>query len=185
MIEYINEVIPMDVFGFVHERLDIELLILFILNRLPGAVDRDTLAELTIDCDGGINYFNFSDALGVLVQTGHVTNDNEEYTVTEKGRENGKITETSIPFTVRRNAERSIIPVVQKLRRNDMIKTEAKPAPNGGYMVHLSLSDGSGSLISMDILAGSESQARTMGKKFHEKAEELYTQIAMLLTDEK
>ena len=51
----------MDGFGFIHERLDIELLILYILNRLPGAVDRDTLAELTISCDGGINYFNFSD----------------------------------------------------------------------------------------------------------------------------
>lgn len=174
----------MDVFGFIHERLDIELLILFILNRLPGAVDKDTLTELTIGCDGGINYFNFSDALGVLVTTGHVVCKDEHYSVTDKGRENGSTTESSIPYSVRVKAERSLIPIAQKLRRNDMIKTETKPAPNGGYMVHLSLSDGSGSLVSMDILAGSERQARLMAKKFHENAEEIYAQIAMLLTDE-
>lgn len=174
----------MDGFGFIHERLDIELLILYILNRIPGAVDKDTLAELTISCDGGINYFNFSDALGVLITTGHVKCDAEEYSVTDKGLENGNITETSIPFSVRMKAERLLIPVAQKLRRNDMIKTETKSSPNGGYTVHLSLSDGSGSLISMDILAGSERQARQMAKKFHESAEEVYTKIAMLLTDE-
>ncbi len=174
----------MDSFGFIHERLDIELLILYILNRLPGAVDRDTLSELTISCDGGINYFNFSDALGVLITTGHVDCNDDKYSATDKGLENGNITETSIPFSVRMKAERLIIPIVQKLRRNDMIKTETKPAPNGGYTVHLSLSDGSGSLISMDILAGSESQARQMAKKFHENAEEFYGKIAMLLLDE-
>lgn len=172
-------------FGFIHERLDIELLILYILNRLPGAVDRDTLAELTISCDGGINYFNFSDALGVLITTGHVDCSDEQYSVTDKGVENGNTTETLIPYSVRMRAERLVIPVAQKLRRNDMIKTETKPAPNGGYTVHLSLADGSGSLISMDILAGSERQARLMAKKFHEDAEDIYAHIAMLLTDEK
>ncbi|MBR6521667.1 MAG: DUF4364 family protein [Oscillospiraceae bacterium] len=174
----------MDGFGFIHERLDIELLILYILNRLPGAIDKDTLTELTISCDGGINYFNFSDALGVLVTTGHVSCVDDKYSTTAKGIENGNITETSIPYPARVKAERLLIPIAQKLRRNDMIKTETKPAPNGGYSVHLSLSDGSGSLISMDILAGSESQARQMAKKFHANAEELYAQIAMLLMDE-
>ena len=174
----------MDSFGFIHERLDIELLILYILNRLPGAVDKDTLAELTINCDGGINYFSFSDALGVLVTTGHVDCTNEEYSSTDKGKENGNTTETSIPYTVRVKADRLLMPIAQKLRRNSMIKTETKPAPNGGYTVHLSLSDGSGNLISMDILAGTESQAHQMETKFHNSAEEFYAKIAMLLTGE-
>ena len=36
----------MDRFGFIHEKLDIKILILFILRRLPGVVDRETLGEL-------------------------------------------------------------------------------------------------------------------------------------------
>ena len=35
----------MDRFGFIHEKLDIKILILFILRRLPGVVDRETLGE--------------------------------------------------------------------------------------------------------------------------------------------
>ena len=36
----------MDHHGFIHEKLDIKLLILFILSRLPAPVDRGTLDEL-------------------------------------------------------------------------------------------------------------------------------------------
>ena len=38
----------MDRFGFIHEKLDIKILILFILRRLPGVVDRETLGTLKI-----------------------------------------------------------------------------------------------------------------------------------------
>ena len=50
----------MDRFGFIHEKLDIKILILFILRRLPGVVDRETLGELC-QCDNGIGYFDYSD----------------------------------------------------------------------------------------------------------------------------
>ena len=33
----------MDNFGFIHDKLDIKILILFVLRRLPGAVDPETL----------------------------------------------------------------------------------------------------------------------------------------------
>lgn len=167
-------------FGFIRDTLDIELLILFILNRLPGAIDRDTLSELAL-CDGGINYFNFSEALANLIETGHVLYKNELYSSTEKGQRNGSATESSIPYTIRIKTERSLLPVIQKLRRNDLIKTESKQRDSGGHTVRLSLSDGSGTILTMDILAGSERQAQTMERNFQAHAEELYMQIAQLL----
>ncbi len=36
----------MDHHGFIHEKLDIKLLILFILSRLPAPIDRGSLDEL-------------------------------------------------------------------------------------------------------------------------------------------
>ena len=47
----------MDHHGFIHEKLDIKLLILFILSRLPAPVDRGTLDELCQQCDDGVGYF--------------------------------------------------------------------------------------------------------------------------------
>ena len=52
----------MDRLGFIHEKLDIKILILFILRRLPGTVNRDMLSDFT-QCDGGVGYFDFSDCL--------------------------------------------------------------------------------------------------------------------------
>ena len=45
--------------GFIHEKLDIKILILFILRRLPGEVEPETLCTLC-PCDGGIDYFAYS-----------------------------------------------------------------------------------------------------------------------------
>ena len=68
----------MERFGFIHEKLDIKILILFILRRLPGVVDPETLGELC-QCDGGIGYFDYSDCLSELVETGHIEEHEEGY----------------------------------------------------------------------------------------------------------
>ena len=48
---------------FLYEKLDIKILILYILRRLPGTVDPETLAELC-QCDSGVGYFDYSDIYG-------------------------------------------------------------------------------------------------------------------------
>ncbi len=170
-------------YGFIRDTLDIELLILYILNRLPGAVDKDTLSELTL-CDGGINYFSFSEALGDLIATDHVQEEDGLYSATEKGRRNGSATESSVPYSVRMRVERSILPVVRRLRRNELVRASFEPRPKGGYTVKLSLADTGGEMLHLELLVGSESQARAAEKTFRAEAEELYLELGRRLTGE-
>jgi hypothetical protein len=74
----------MERFGFIHEKLDIKIWILFILRRLPLAVSAETLAELTL-LDSGIGYFDYADA-SELVETGHAEETENGYLITEKGK---------------------------------------------------------------------------------------------------
>ena len=93
----------MDRFGFIHEKLDIKILILFILRRLPGVVDRETLGELC-QCDNGIGYFDYSDCLSELTENGNVVETPEGYQITEKGARNADAVESSLPYSVRTKA---------------------------------------------------------------------------------
>ena len=82
--------------GFIHEKLDIKLLILFVLRRLPSEIDGERLADLVL-IDGGIGYFDYKDCLAELVQTAQIEEGEDGYRVTAKGSRNGEILETGLP----------------------------------------------------------------------------------------
>lgn len=171
----------MDNFGFIHDRLDIKILILFILRRLPAAVDADTLQELC-RCDDGIGYFEYSDCLSELAESGHVTESEEGYAITEKGARNADAVESSLPYSVRSKALRLLGPVEERLRRAAMI-TARHTLGEDGCTVELAMGDGKGEVIRLSLLCAGEDQARQIEKRFRRDAEGYYQKIMALLTE--
>lgn len=172
----------MEHFGFVREELDIKILILYILARLPGAVERESLADIVF-CDGAVDYFVFSECLSELISTGHIVKENGKYEITEKGREDGAMIETSLPISVRDNADVGMLPVAERISREAMIRTEHVNG-NAGCTVKLSLSDGKGSVLKLSALVGDEDQAKIIERKFRNNAEEYYLRILNLFLEE-
>ena len=58
--------------GFIHGKLDIKLLVLYLTSRLAGPVDFATLTDLAM-CDDGVDYFVYAEAVSELVDSGHIT----------------------------------------------------------------------------------------------------------------
>lgn len=169
-------------FGFIHEKLDIKILILFILRRLPGTVERETLWDLC-QCDDGVGYFDYSDCLSELIDTGHIDAVDGGFRITEKGARNAEAVETSLPYSVRAKAEQVLAPVAARLRRDAMITTEHYMT-DSGLTAHFALSDGAGEIIDLHVLVANEEQAKTMEKNFRISAEEIYHKIIAMM-DEK
>ncbi|MCL2828624.1 MAG: DUF4364 family protein [Oscillospiraceae bacterium] len=169
-------------FGFIHDKLDIKILTLFVLNRLGSAVDLDTLTELVL-CDDGISYFDFSECVAELQKTDHIRAENGLFHITEKGIKNGQITENSIPYTVRRMAEEKAAALSRIQQRNALVKAEVTPRENGGFTVHLSLDDGLGEVLSMELYTATEPHATAMTARFSKQAEEVYGKILALLAE--
>lgn len=165
--------------GFIQDPLEVKLLILYILARVAEPVDLPTLTDLTL-CDEGVDYFQFSEALAGLCDTGHVTQQGERYAITEKGRTNGAAVEGSIPFSVRSRCDRSIAARNAVLRRSSQVQAGVTPRPGGGHTVALSLSDDSGSVLRLELLAGSPEQAERLAANFKAHAEQIYNAV---LTD--
>ena len=171
----------MDRLGFIHEKLDIKILILFILRRLPGVVEPETLLELC-QCDGGIGYFDYSDCLSELIETGHIEKHEEGYSITEKGARNADAVESSLPYSVRNKALKLLAPVEERLRRAAML-TARHEITDGGCVVELAMSDGVGELINLKLLCADEAQAKLMEKNFRLDAESYYQKIIELMSE--
>lgn len=173
----------MDNFGFIHGELDTKILILYVLRRLPRPVDANTLAELC-SFDNGVSWFDYAGCLADLVDTGHIEKlSGERYMITEKGSANGEAAETSIPYSVRRKADRLLEPVARKMQRDAMIEASHEAAEGGGTTVRLKLSDGKGDVMSISILAPDEDTAAAMEKTFRAGAEDVYQRLIEILTD--
>lgn len=168
--------------GMIHEKLDIKILILFILRRLPGVVEPETLLDL-VQCDAGVGYFDYSDCLAELVATEHIDEVDGGYRITEKGARNADTVESSLPYSVRMKAERVLAPVAERIARDAMIVTEHFMT-DSGLTAHLAMSDGKGEIIDMRLLIASEAQAKLIEKNFRRSAESIYQQIIALVSEE-
>ncbi len=167
--------------GFIHDKLDIKFLILYLAARLTGPVDFATLTDLAM-CDDGVIYFDYAEALAELVDTEHLTLENGEYTITEKGRRNGSICESSLPYSIRLKCDRNLTRVNTMLRRNAQIRTEILPREDeDGFTLRLIFDDNTGNLMTLDWFTVSVEQAQMLGNRFREHPEAVYHGILDVL----
>lgn len=166
----------MERYGYIHDELDLKILILYILRRLPLPIDREKLGELVLQ-DEGVSYFDYIQCLAELTDSGHTEHVEGGYRVTEKGDRNGRTTESSLPYTVRVRVDRTMEPVIRAMNRSAMIRTAHSPVKGGGVQVELSMGDGVGEILSMRLLAANEAQAAAMEKNFRAQAEQIYNEL--------
>jgi len=163
-------------FGFIHEKIEIKMLILFILRRLPTPVSLDVLTGLAM-CDDGISYFDYVECVADLVKTEHIRFEDDLYSLTLKGIHNGGITENNLPFSVRQEVETNVAIVRNSMGRNAMIKALHTANTDGSTTVELSLSDGVGDIVSISLYAANEKQAVALENGFRKNAEGIYNTL--------
>ena len=169
--------------GFIHDKLDIKFLLLYLMARTAAPVDFTTLAELAF-CDSGVTYFDFAEALSELVATGHLTLSEDRYAITEKGQRNGSVCEDNLPVSVRQRCDRNLSRVNAVLRRDAQIRTELLPRPDGSVTLRMILDDDKGNLMTLDILTVSEPQAARLAERFRAQPEKLYLKVLQVLLED-
>ena len=82
--------------GFIHDMLDVKVLILFVTARVHYPVTCQEAYELCYQ-DECLSYFDVCTAVPEMVKSGHLKEaENDCYEITEKGKTDGSLMEDSI-----------------------------------------------------------------------------------------
>ena len=169
--------------GFIHDMMDVKVLILFVAARASYPMSYQEIYELCYQ-DECLSYFDVCTAIPEMVASGHLKQvDAERYEITEKGRADGALTEDSIAYTVKQRAENAVARFNRQLRRSSFVKTQIIPREGGDQSVIMVLDDEVGNLMTLELLAPDPRQAVRLGKLFEKKAENLYSLIMTELLD--
>lgn len=174
----------MEPHGFIHGMLDVKILILFVTARALYPMDVQKVYELCFQ-DDRLSYFDVKIAVPEMVTSGHL----EEvepglYVITEKGREHEEITRDAVAYPVMQRALAAVEKFNKEARRDKLLKTQIVPRENGEFTVILGLDDDKSNLMTLELLAPTESQAKRLVRQFHKRAEATYGMLVDYLLDE-
>ncbi len=170
--------------GFIRDMMDVKVLLLFVMARVSEPVTAQEVYELSYH-DECLSYFDVCTALPEMVESGHLIQEDEKYTITEKGRQTVALTEDSIAYTVKQRAENAVDRFNRQLRRKSQVRTQVVTQENGELAVVMALDDEAGNLMTLQLSAPDRRQAVRLGKLFEDKAENVYSLVMLeLLEDE-
>jgi len=159
--------------GFIRDKLDVKLLILYLLDRVVAPIDFAALTDLSM-CDSGVDYFIFAEAVSELLESKHIAKNNDLYSITEKGHRSNADCESSLSLVIRRRCDERLSPLNAQLRRNAQIQAVVTQNKNDSFTLNLSLDDDMGNLMTISLNAVSEAQCDQMARYFQANPETVY-----------
>ena len=169
--------------GFIHDMMDVKVLILYVAARSNYPLTVQEIYELCYQ-DECLSYFDVCTAVPEMVTSGHLKKlEEDKYEITDKGRQDGEITADSIAYTVKKRAENAVARFNRQVRRSSYVKSRIIPRDNGECSVIMSLDDDMGNLMTLELMAPDQRQAVRLSRLFEKKAELLYNLTMSELLD--
>ena len=160
--------------GYLHNEMDVKVLILFILARIETPLDVDEIYEVAYQ-DDSLNCFMLANCLHELKLTGHVAaEDNMHYTITEKGKKQGGYVEDSLAIPVVEKVSISIQKKIDQIRRDSLLTTEVHQDENGVWIASLHYRDNDLPLMSISLFAPNEEHAYAMAENMRKHNNVIY-----------
>ena len=167
--------------GYIRDELDLKLLVLYIMSHAAGPITFLQLLDLAL-CDAGVDYFSLTQAVEHMVETGQLSLEGDRYSITEKGRRNSEICQSSLPYSVRMHCDENLVKVNEALRRQAQVQARIEGNEDGTCTLELLFRDAGGPLLELRLLVPDRVQAADMAASFQRDPASVYHSIAGLLS---
>lgn len=167
--------------GGLKETYEVKILVCYLLSALDAPLSRENITEI---CTGsGItDYFTLSTALGELLASGQLGEEEGYCVLTPLGRETAENLKQALPSSLRDNIVRMGMELLSRLRKENEVS--AKILPDGkGFRVACSVHEGDLDFLTMTFYAPDREQAEIIARNFPKKSTEIYRGLIHLLTD--
>lgn len=159
--------------GYLHNKLDVKVLILFILARIDTPLTGQELFEVGYQ-DDSLNYFTFAESLPELVASGHVSEQEGRYAITDLGRRQGAQVEDSLAVPVVTKVAAAITRKQTELLRDSFITTQVSQDENGYWIATLLYRDDGMPMMTLSLMAPNQALAAEMARRLRLRADALY-----------
>ena len=169
--------------GYIRDKLDVKFLVLYVLKQLDRPVFFEDLADMTL-IDDGFGFFEFSEAAGEMVASGHIAElpgDPPTYEITDKGRSSSDGYEDRTPYSVRQAAQQAVLRVLNRARREAGVRCETVAKGENHFIARMTLADGKDEILTLEMLTVSREQAQLLGSGFKKHAETVYNEVLAAL----
>lgn len=166
--------------GFIQSELDLKLLVLYIMARVAQPVTFPQLLELAL-CDAGVDYFSLTQAVDHMVATGQLAKDGDRYSITEKGKRNSEICQSSLPYSVRMHCDENLVKANDALRREAQVQSFVQDREDGTCTLTLHFSDSASPLLNLSLLVPDRAMALSMAETFRNNPANIYHGLISLL----
>ncbi len=174
----------MDHLGFIHDILDVKVLILYVMSLAETPVSAQTIYEFCYQ-DDSLSYFDVQEAIPQMVSSGHLHQQEDGlYVITEKGQAAGEITWDAIAFPVRERARMTVERYNHDRKRDQFLRSSIEKKEDGEYVVHMGLDDMHGPVMDLAVTAPSLQQARRLEKSYRTNAELVHQSVMIALLGE-
>lgn len=170
--------------GFIQNELDLKLLVLYIMARVAQPVTFPQLLELAL-CDAGVDYFSLTQAVDHMVATGQLAKEGERYSITEKGKRNSEICQSSLPYSVRMHCDENLVKANDALRREAQVQSFVQDREDGTCTLTLHFSDSASPLLNLSLLVPDRAMALSMAEHFRADPASIYHGVIALLRQTK
>jgi len=170
--------------GFIHDMLDVKVLILYVMSLVEMPVSAQTIYELCLQ-DDCLSYMDVQQAIPQMVDTGHLQRMGDGlFYITDKGRDTEQLTTDSIAFPVRHRAKSAVEALNNEAKREKFIRTEIREQENGEYVISMQLDDIKGQLMKLELTMPSRLQAKRVESAYRKNPDMIYQSVIIGLMEE-
>lgn len=164
----------MEPVGYLHNKMDVKILILFILSRIETPLGLEDIHEVAYQ-DDSLNYFTLVESLAELQQSGHLETDPlSRYSITEKGVSQGRFLEDSLAVPVVEKVTAAIARKNEQIRRDSLLTASAEQDEKGCWTAVLRYQDGDMPLMRLALMAPSREVGEAMAENMKQNIHVLY-----------